>query len=101
LPLIFGNTRMEVGDVDSAGRMLVVVAKEYLFKRSKQVDPVAVCVTPGCTQGPDETPWRREGKNAMGTGSRHAAAWGHKVVVTREMVTEYDGSLPRELGVAQ
>lgn len=101
MPIRFGHIVMNVGDKDLAGRTLVVIAKEYVFKRSRQQDPVALCVSPGCSSGPDGGPWKREGKNAMGVGSRHAAAHGHKVVVTRHMVTEYDGELPRKLGVAQ
>lgn len=101
MPLMFGNTLMNVGDKDLAGRVLQVIAREYVFKRSRQEDPVAMCVTPSCTEGADGKQWSRAGKNAMGVGSRHAAAHGHKVVVTRHMVTEYDGDLPRRLGIAQ
>lgn len=101
MPLMFGNTPMSPGDRDLAGRVLHVIAKEYVFKRSRQEDPVALCVTAGCTHGPDGEPWKREGKNAMGVGSRHAAAHGHRVVVTRHMITDYDGETPRNLGIAQ
>lgn len=100
MPMKFGDLLIDVGGVLPDGRTLVVIAREYVLKRSRQEDPVALCVTPGCTHGPDGGPWKREGKNAMGVGSRHAAAHGHRVVVTRHMVTEYDGATPRQLGIA-
>ena len=99
MPLMFGHIRLNVGDVDAAGRKLVTIAKEYVFKRSRQEDPVALCVTVDCNHGEGGKQWSRAGKNVMGTGSRHAAAFGHKVVVTRHMVTEYDGELARHLQV--
>lgn len=88
--------RMKVGEQDSSGRILRVVASEFVLVRSRQAHPIAVCYDPGCRTGGNGTPWRRDGANAMGTGSRHAAAYGHLVVVTREMVTEYDGKTPRQ-----
>jgi hypothetical protein len=100
MPIRFGNIVMNVGDRTPDGRTLEVIAKEYVFRRSRQQDPVALCVSPECTQGPDGNPWKREGKNAMGVGSRHAAAYGHRVVVTRHMVTDYDGTTPRGLDTA-
>jgi hypothetical protein len=87
--------RVKVGHRDAQGRMCTVIASEYVLKRSRQAFPVAVCYDSTCTAGKDGAPWRREGLNAMGTGSRHAAAYGHLVVVTREMVTEFDGKTPR------
>ena len=87
--------RPKVGELDEIGRRLCVIASEFVLKRSKQVSCVAVCYDRECTQGAGGLPWRRAGANAMGTGSRHAAAYGHLVVVTREMVTEYDGKTPR------
>ncbi len=99
MPLKFGNLLLAIGDRLPDGRVLQVIAREYVLKRSRQEDPVALCVTAGCMHGPDEGPWKREGKNAMGVGSRHAAAYGHRVVVTRHMVTEYDGATPRTLPV--
>jgi hypothetical protein len=92
---------MNVGERDALGRTLRVVASEFVLVRSRQARPVAVCYTEGCTAGEGNTPWRRDGANAMGTGSRHAAAYGHLVVVTREMVTEYDGATPRSWPLAQ
>lgn len=92
MPLKFGLDLINVGDRLRDGRQLVVVAKEYVLKRSRQEDPVALCVTPECG-------WKREGKNAMGVGSRHAAAYGHRVVVTRHMVSEYDAETPRGLEI--
>lgn len=101
MPLKFGDILLQAGDRLRDGRTLVVIAKEYVFKRSRQEEPVALCVSPNCTMGEDGKQWSRAGKNAMGVGSRHAAAHGHRVVVTRHMVTEYDGDTPRRLGVAQ
>lgn len=101
MPLKWVDQILAVGDKLPDGRILVVIAKEYVFKRSRQEDPVALCVTPECKLGEDGKQWNRVGRNAMGVGSRHAAAHGHRVVVTRHMVTEYDGATPRTLGVAQ
>jgi hypothetical protein len=83
------SSSVKVGEVDGLGRKLWVVAGKYIFKRSKQDHCVAVCYETGCG-------WRRDGRNAMGTGSRHAAAKAHLVVVTREMVTEFDGKTPAQ-----
>lgn len=87
--------RMFVGECDVIGRELRRIAGKLALVRSRQREPVAVCYTVGCTEGAHGMPWRREGKNAMGTGARHAAAFGHRVVVTREMDTEYDGETPQ------
>lgn len=73
-----------MGERDAAGRVLRVVANAYVFVRSKQAHPVAMCWEPECA-------WRRKGSNAMATGAIHAATKGHLVTVVREMVTEYDG----------
>lgn len=80
---------MNIGDKDALGRVLRVIARVSVLVRSKQVRSVAVCDTEGCG-------WMLEGKNAMGVASRHAAAHKHRVVVTREVITEYDGETPEK-----
>lgn len=79
-----GLRGIRVGQKDLAGRVLRVVANAYVFVRSRQAHAVAICWEPECT-------WRRNGNNAMATGSIHAATKGHLVTVAREMITEYDG----------
>lgn len=78
---------MRVGEKDTLGRMLRRIRNAPVLVRSRQAHSVAVCDTEGCD-------WVLESKNAMGVASQHAATRGHKVVVTREVVTEYDGETP-------
>ncbi len=85
---------MYPGDKDDAGRILRRIVGKLVLARSRQFEPVAICLDERCTSGEGNTPWRREGQNAVGTGIRHAAAFGHFVQITRTMVTEYDGASP-------
>lgn len=68
-----------------AKRQLKWINGKIIYSASKQDEPVAACQT--CE-------WRREGKNASGTGVRHAAAKRHVVIVTKLIVTTYDGHTP-------
>lgn len=79
---------MKVGDRDPLGRLLRVIRDRLVLVRSRQAHSVAVCDTEGCG-------WTLDGKNAMGVASQHAATRGHRVVVTREVITEYDAETPR------
>lgn len=90
------NLRLEPGEVDDSGRRCKEVAGELVLTKSAQVSSVAACTEPTCTLGEGGVPWKRSGANAMGTGARHAAAHGHRVLVHREMATEYDGATPRQ-----
>lgn len=84
---------MRVGDKDHLGRTLKRIRGKLVLVRSRQAHCVAVC--DGGVDGKACT-WRLEGKTAMGVGSQHAATKRHKVVVTREVITEYDGVTPQE-----
>lgn len=78
---------MDVGERDPLGRVLKLIAGAMVLARSRQVHSTAVCDSEGCN-------WMLNSKNAMGVGARHAAAYRHRVVVTREVVTEYDAETP-------
>lgn len=80
---------MKVGERDKLGRLLKIIAGALVLVRSRQAHSTAVCDTEGCN-------WMLTSKNAMGVGSRHAAAHSHRVVVTREVITEYDGETPEQ-----
>lgn len=79
--------KMGIGATDELGRTLKVIRNRLVLVRSRQTHARAECDTAGCG-------WRLEGKNVMGVASQHAASHCHKVVVTREIVTEYDGETP-------
>lgn len=83
---------MRIGEKDTLGRVLKLIRGKLVLTRSKQNHCVAVC--DGNEQ--EQCSWVLSGQNAMGVASLHASAKGHKVVVTREVVTEYDGATPRE-----
>lgn len=78
---------MEIGTKDTLGRVLKIIRNRKVLVRSRQAHGVATCGTEGCG-------WILEGKNAMGVGSQHAATKCHKVVITREIQTEYDAETP-------
>lgn len=80
---------MKIGERDHLNRVLKMIAGMLVLVRSRQAHNAAVCDTEGCN-------WMLTANNAMGVGARHAAAHRHRVVVTREVVTEYDGSTPDE-----
>jgi hypothetical protein len=78
---------LKVGAKDALGRVLKIIRNRKVLVRSRQAQGRAVCETVGCG-------WTLEGKNAMGVGSQHAATKCHKVVITREIQTEYDAETP-------
>jgi hypothetical protein len=78
---------MEIGAKDTLGRVLKIIRNRKVLVRSRQAHGRAVCDTKDCG-------WTLEGKNAMGVGSQHAATKCHKVVITREIQTEYDAESP-------
>ena len=80
---------MKIGETDMLGRVLKVIRNRLVLVRNKQVNSRATCDTEGCG-------WVLEGKNAMGVGAQHAATRCHKVVVVREIVSEYDGETPNK-----
>lgn len=82
---------MKIGETDLLGRVLKVIRNRLVLVRSAQTHSLAVCETAGCG-------WTLEGKNAMGVGAQHAATRCHKVVVRREVQTEYDGETPNKDG---
>lgn len=82
-------SELSVGAKDALGRVLRIIRNRKVLVRSQQTHSVAVCETQGCG-------WTLDGKNAMGVGSQHAAAKCHKVVVRREVQTEYDGETPNQ-----
>ncbi len=70
-----------------------IIGDKKVFAESKQDEPVAKC---------ESCEWERRGNNASGTGVRHAAAKRHTVLVTKLIVTRYDGTTPdayAELGI--
>lgn len=78
---------MKIGEKDALGRVLKLIRDKLVLVRSRQAHCVAVCDSDGCN-------WILSSMNAMGVASQHASAHGHRVVVTREVVTEYDGETP-------
>lgn len=74
---------------DALGRVLKIIRNRKVLVRSRQAHAIAMCETEGCG-------WTLEGKNAMGVGSQHAATKCHKVVIRREIQTEYDGETPNK-----
>lgn len=78
---------MKVGERDNMGRLLKLIIGTMVLVRSRQTNSVAICDSDDCN-------WMLTSKNAMGVGSRHAAAYAHRVVVTREVITEYDAETP-------
>ena len=82
---------MKVGEADALGRVLKVIRNRLVLVRSRQVGARATCETADCG-------WSLEGKNVMGVAAQHAASHCHKVVVEREIMTEYDGETPNKDG---
>jgi hypothetical protein len=80
---------MDIGATDLLGRVLKIIRNRKVLVRSRQAHGIARCDTEGCG-------WTLEAKNAMGVGAQHAATKCHNVVVTRELVTEYDGETPNK-----
>lgn len=78
---------MEIGARDALGRVLKIIRNRKVLVRSSQTHSLAICDTKDCG-------WTLEGKNAMGVGSQHAATKCHKVVIRREIQTEYDAETP-------
>lgn len=78
---------MKVGEKDLLGRILKTIRGRLVLVRSRQAHCVAVCDSPKCN-------WILSSMNAMGVASQHASVHGHRVVVTREVITEYDGETP-------
>lgn len=74
---------------DELGRVLKVIRNRKVLVRSEQTHGVAVCETKDCG-------WVLESNNVMGVGSQHAATKCHKVVVKRELTTEYDAETPNQ-----
>lgn len=69
------------------GRTVRTIMGKIVWMRSQQKHCVAVCDTEGCF-------WHLNSRNATGAGAIHAASHRHKVVITREVITEYDGETP-------
>lgn len=84
---------MIVGEKDLLGRTLKRIRGREVLVKSKQSAGLAVCESEKEPGVPCD--WVLESNNATGVAAQHAASWGHRVKVTRSVVTEYDGETPK------